>query len=217
MSREALEVTVTAPVASFRNPLYFGMQVGLPCPPPSTVGGMLAAAAGGWHKVKPSTRFAMAFHAQSSGTDLETFHPLDKRGRRTEATPKDRDYLWGVELTVWLVEDCDFWYRALRRPVWPLKLGRSQDLAEARPRYIDLHETPGTQGHAVVPGELGGDGTMLRLPTAISLDRSRTRWGTYRYDRNGSRAHLPTGISTEDGRGVVLLPEVHPSLAEEVA
>jgi CRISPR-associated Cas5-like protein len=217
MSRRALEVTVTAPVASFRNPLFFGMQVGLPCPPPSTVGGLLAAAAGGWHRVKRSTRFAMAFHAQASGTDLETFHPLDKRGRRTEATPKDRDYLWGATLTVWLVEDYDDWYRALRRPVWPLKLGRSQDLAVARPSYVDLQDTPGEQGYAVIPDGLGGEGTMLRLPTAISLDRSRTRWGTYRHDLNGSRTPLSTGLSTEDGRAVVLLPEVHPSGAEEAA
>jgi CRISPR-associated protein Cas5t len=217
MSRRALEVTVTAPVASFRNPLYFGMQVGLPCPPPSTVGGMLAAAAGGWHRVKASTRFAMAFHAQAAGTDLETFHPLDKRGRRTEATPKDRDYLWGAELTVWLVEDCDYWYRALRRPVWPLKLGRSQDLAVARPDYVDLQDAPGRQGYAVLPDDLGGDGTMLRLPTSISVDRTRTRWGTYRYDRTGSRSPVSTGMSTEDGRAVVLLPEVHPNGAEETA
>ena len=28
---EALELTVTAPIVSFRNPLYDGLQVGLPC------------------------------------------------------------------------------------------------------------------------------------------------------------------------------------------
>lgn len=217
MSRSALEVTVTAPVASFRNPLYFGMQVGYPCPPPSTVGGMLAAAAGGWHRIDPATRFAMAFHATASGTDLETFHPLDKRGRKTSPTPKDRDYLWGVRLTVWLLDDLPRWYRLLRRPVWPLRLGRSQDLATARPRYVELAENPGVQGHALVPEHDSQDGRIVRLPTAISADRARTRWATYRYHPRGSTATLTTGLSTRDGRAVVMLPEVHPSSAEVTA
>ena len=83
---EALELTVTAPVVSFRNPLYDGLQVGLPCPPPSTVGGMLAAAAGGWDCVPDDTRFAMAFHAAGAGRDLETYHPLGSPGTPTNVT-----------------------------------------------------------------------------------------------------------------------------------
>ena len=78
----ALEISVTAPVVSFRNPLYSGVQVGLPCPPPSTVGGFLASAAGGWQRMPPGTRFAMTFAARGSGIDLETYHPLDARGSR---------------------------------------------------------------------------------------------------------------------------------------
>ncbi|GGI95167.1 hypothetical protein GCM10011581_35340 [Saccharopolyspora subtropica] len=217
MSRRALEVTVTAPVASFRNPLYPWEQVGLPCPPPATVGGMLAAAVGGWHRVDPAFGFAMAFRAEASGIDVETYRPLARGGRRTEATPMDRPYLWGVELTVWLLEDCEKWFRALRRPVWPLKLGRSQDLAVARPRFVDLAETPGTQGHALVPEQISAAGTLLRLPSAISLDRARTRWGSFCYDATGSTDALASGLSTEDGRAVVLLEEVHPTRAQEGA
>ena len=135
----ALEVEVTAPVASFRNPLYAGVQVGLPCPPPSTVGGILAAAAGGWPRVDPRLRFAMSFQALGSGEDLETYHPLDAAGGRTDPTPKDRHFLAGVTLTVWLFDDLAGWERALRRPVWPLRLGRSQDLATARTRRVELY------------------------------------------------------------------------------
>jgi len=213
MSRTALEVTVTAPVASFRNPLYVGRQIGLPCAPPSTVGGMLAAAAGGWHRVPTETRFAMAFQSRAQGTDLETFHPLQQQGKATSPTPKDRDYLWGVQVTLWFLDDLEQWERRLRRPVWPLTLGRSQDVATARTRRVELDDQPGCQGHALLPEHAADDGVHLRLTTAISTDRAHTRWGTYRYAEDGSPKPARDGLSTPDGQGVVLLPPTHPETA----
>ncbi|MGI9000199.1 MAG: CRISPR-associated protein Cas5 [Pseudonocardia sp.] len=207
----ALAVEVRAPVASFRNPLSAGVQIGLPCPPPATVGGMLAAAAGGWDRVPSELRFGMTFTAAGAGTDLETYHPLDASGRKADPTPKDRPFLAEVTLRLWVVEDLERWERALRRPVWPLRLGRSQDLATARTRRVRLAPGAGRQGHAVVPAELTTAGTLLRLPTAISLDRSRTRWHAYRYHHDGSPNDVDTGWTTEDGQAVALLPPVHPA------
>ncbi|ROQ65317.1 CRISPR-associated Cas5t family protein [Streptomyces sp. CEV 2-1] len=208
----ALEIVVTAPIVSFRNPLYAGLQVGLPCPPPSTVGGLLAAAAGGWERVPEHTRFAMTFHAAGAGTDLETYHPLGSPGTSTNITIKDRDFLALTTLTLWLVEDTDLWEQALRRPVWPLRLGRSQDLVNARARQVELLPQPGRQGHAVVPDDLpGAAGTRMRLTTAIAPDRSRTRWNGYRYSPPGAAAKVDTGLSTAAGQAVALLPPVHPS------
>lgn len=207
----ALEVTVTAPVASFRNPLYAGVQLTLPCPPPATVGGLLAAAAGGWGEVDPGTRFAMAFHARGSGTDLETYHPLEASGRKADPTPREREFLAQVTLTVWLLEDLDRWERQLRRPSYPLRLGRSQDLVGVRGRRVALAAGPGRQWSALVPREASNLGTTLRLPTAVSFDRSRTRWDDYRFDPTGRAAGAArTGWSTEDGRAVVPLPPTHP-------
>jgi CRISPR-associated Cas5-like protein len=209
----ALEVAVTAPVVSFRNPLYAGVQVCLPCPPPSTVGGFLASTAGGWHRVPPATRFAMTFTARGSGIDLETYHPLDSRGAASDPVPKDREFLAAVTLTIWLAEDLDLWERAVRRPVWPLRLGRSQDLASARTRRIELAAGPGFQRQALFPENLGKAGLVLRLPTAISEDRSRTRWDGYRYAANGdARDRIDADYVTEDGQAVALLPPVHPDL-----
>ena len=210
---EALEVVVTAPVASFRNPLYAGIQSGLPCPPPATAGGMLAAAAGGWPRVPEQLRFAMAFTARGAGTDLETYHPLDARGRSTHDTPKDRDFLAGVTLTVWITSALGFWDRALRRPVWPLRLGRSQDLASARTSRVRLAHGPGCQRQAIVPATLTGTGTLLRLPTAVSADRARTRWDAYRYAAASNKQLLQIhgGLVAADGQAVVLLPPVHPA------
>jgi CRISPR-associated Cas5-like protein len=210
----ALELTVTAPVASFRNPLYAGVQKTLPCPPPATVGGMLAAAAGGWDRVTPTMWFGMSFHARGSGTDLETYHPLEASGRKADPTPRERGFLAEVRLVVWLLEDLDRWERRLRRPVFPLRLGRSQDLVGVRAQRVLLNPEPGQQRAAVAPRDAVDRGIMLRLPTAVSLDRSRTRWDDYRFDASGRAAGTArAGWSTPDGQAVVPLPPTHPGYA----
>ncbi|MEU9746641.1 CRISPR-associated protein Cas5 [Streptomyces niveus] len=217
---EALEVTLTAPVASFRNPLYQGMQIGLPCPPPSTVGGMLAATVGTWDEVPENTRFAMTFTAEGSGTDLETYHPAAAKPAYRNVTIKDREFLTNITLTVWLTTDLGRWEAALRTPVWPLVLGRSQDLATARTRRVHLTRAGrGTQGHALVPHATSPDpltssnGEQMQLPTAVSLDRARTKWDTYRYARTGTPATLDADYVTSTGQALILLPPPHPMKA----
>lgn len=211
----ALEATFTAPVASFRNPLYSGVQVQLPCPPPSTVGGMLAAAAGGWQHIPDTFRFAMAFNAQGRGVDLETYHPLDAKGRPTTPVPKEREFLAFTTLTVWITDQPDRWRSILRRPVWPLRLGRSQDLAGLRLDTTELTNEAGEQHGAVVEDAPGLAGTALRLPTAIRLNRTRTVWGTYRHDPTGTTATtVPGSYRTPTGCAVSLLPPTHPATAE---
>ncbi|MEU7002680.1 CRISPR-associated protein Cas5 [Nonomuraea sp. NPDC046570] len=208
----ALEATVTAPVASFRNPLYAGVQVTLPCPSPATVGGLLAGAAGRWDAVDPRLRFAMAFRSGGKNIDYETYHPLDASGKKASPTPRHREFLAGAVLTLWLPEDTDIWWRRLRRPVWPLRLGRSQDLVGISLRLVHLTPEPGELRSAIVPDEAGvPGGTPLRLPTAIGPRRDRTKWDTYRYDSSGlSQTLVPGSRSTEDGQAVALLPVCHP-------
>lgn len=211
----ALQATFTAPVASFRNPLYSGVQVGLPCPPPSTVGGMLAAAAGGWSNIPESFRFAMAFHAQGQGVDLETYHPLDAKGRPTTPVPKDREFLAFTTLTVWITDQPDRWHRTLRRPLWPLRLGRSQDLVGLHLDTIELEREVGEQRDALIEDAPSAAGTALRLPTAIRLDRTRTVWGTYRHDAAGTTPSLvPDSYRTPTGQAFSLLPPTHPATVE---
>lgn len=219
--RAALEIMITAPVVSFRNPLYTSVQVCLPCPPPSTVGGMLAAAAGGWNEVSPGMRFAMAFRAGGKGVDLETYHPLDAAGKRSDPTPRNREFLADVSLTVWLLDDIEIWVRRLRRPVWPLRLGRSQDLVGVALRAVTLVDRPGQQRYGILPetgvppaGGSPAGGMRLRLPTAVSLDRDRTRWDDYRYDPTGRSGALVDGsLSDPDRQAVVFLPTTQPEQA----
>lgn len=214
---EALEITVTAPIVSFRNPLYAAVQVTLPCPPPSTVAGLLASMVGGWDAMPRDTAFAMTFTAQGQGTDVETFHPLEAKGGQASPTPKDREFLADATLTVWFTDHLDLWEAAVRRPVWPLRFGRSQDLASARARRTVLRSQPGRQGHALVPDSASKAGTTLRLPAAISRDRSRTSWAGYRYAASGSNHMLTIGHSTPEGQAVVLLAGVHPDHVTENA
>lgn len=207
---EALEIEVTAPVASFRDPLYAGVQVGLPCPPPSTVAGLLASTVGGWSRMPVETRFAMAFTSGGAGVDLETYHPLDARGDKTPPTPKERPFLADVRLRLWLLDDLDLWEHAVRRPVWPLRFGRSQDLAAARTHRVELVPGAGRQYQALVPAAAGNAGTLLRLPTAISADRSRTNWDAYRYAATHGDVSIDSELHTADGQAIVPLPPGHP-------
>jgi CRISPR-associated protein Cas5t len=207
---EALQVTVTAAVTSFRDRLYDGVQAGLPCPAPSTAGGFLASAVGGWRRMPPGTRFAMAFAARGSGTDLETYHPLNARGTASSPTPRERPFLADITLTVWLVSDLGLWEAAMRRPVWPMRFGRSQDLAAARTRRLTLATGKGFQRQAVVPSSMSNAGTLLRLPVAISDDRSLTRWGEFRYAVSGTSHEIGADYVTADGQAIALLPPTHP-------
>lgn len=211
--RPALEVTVTAPVVSFRNPLNRAAALTLPCPPPSTVGGMLAAAAGGWDHVDPALTFALAFHARGRGTDLETYRPLGRKGAHADPTPRDREFLAEAVLRIWLFEDLDRWRSRLRRPRWPLRLGRSQDLVGITVgRPANLSSTPGSQRAALVPeGTPGATGTALYVPGAVAPGMAATRFEMYLFDSSGtSDAVLPGSWSAVDGQAVVPLSSPHP-------
>lgn len=213
----ALQVIVTAPVVSFRDRLYDGVRAGLPCPPPSTVGGFLASMVGGWRRMPAATRFAMTFTARGAGVDLETYHPLDARGTASAPVPQERPFLADATLTIWLINDLQLWEAAIRRPVWPVRLGRSQDLASARATRAILEAGPGRQGQAVVPAALTQAGSLLRLTTAISEDRSQTRWGEYRYAATGGNREIDGDYVTSEGQAIVFLPPTPPSTLELTA
>ncbi|GAA0913217.1 hypothetical protein GCM10009549_26190 [Streptomyces thermoalcalitolerans] len=188
----AHRVRFWAPVASFRDPLFPGMAHGLPLPPPSTVRGLLAAATGEREETLP---FGMAAWAEGGGVDAETYHPIAADGRnpavagRVRAvkggmTIKDRPFLAHLHLTLWLPgAEGERVAAALRRPRWPLRLGRSQDVVhlEESTRTVLEPAEEAAVDHALAPA--GGHtipfATVHRLATYISLDRLTTRWDDY--------------------------------------
>lgn len=216
MNTPALRVTATAPVASFRDPMYSGVAVGLPVPPPSTVGGMLAAAAGGWDNTPPTLRFAMCFHATGAGVDLETYHPIHTGAEPKPTTIRERPFLADCTLTLWLLENLDWWHHVLREPVYPTSLGRSQDLAVLTTDWVTLTTGLGQQGRALLPADVSDAvGEPLQLSTAVSVDRLHVRWDVYRYADWAPDSPVQCDWVTEDGQALAVLPSPHPAGVHE--
>ncbi|MFF5719354.1 CRISPR-associated protein Cas5 [Streptomyces buecherae] len=181
-----------APLASFRDPFFPGLTRGLPVPPPSTVRGLLAAATGAPYE---SLAFAMVAWSEGEGVDAETYHPIDAGGAnpavsgRVRAgkggmTLRMRPFLAEVHLTVWLpgAEGARI-ARAFRRPVWGLRLGRSQDLVHLQER-VEVTLVPATEavvGSALAP-TTGHDvpyAMAHRMAASVSTDRLTSRWADY--------------------------------------
>ncbi|MEU7649875.1 CRISPR-associated protein Cas5 [Streptomyces huasconensis] len=191
-----------APVASFRDPLFPRASRSLPLPPPSTVRGMLAAASGA--PAEPVT-LGLAAWSEGRGVDLETYHPIAADGSnpavagRVRAikggmTVRDRPFLAGLHLVVWLTEpDGSRLQRALRRPCWPLRLGRSQDLVHVRAMKRVILEAAETAavGHALAPldGHRVGAAHTYRMATSLSTDRLTTTWADYLWCDEPTGAH----------------------------
>lgn len=137
-------VLIHANVTSFRHPFFVtGRQPGFDFPPPSTVHGHCASALGRWPD--PATfHFGLHFTFKARASDLEHQHltqALGPRSRRMIRTPHGetratteasvqpvwRDLLFDCQLTLYLPVDLATGFRS---PVFPVVLGRSQDLAE---------------------------------------------------------------------------------------
>jgi CRISPR-associated Cas5-like protein len=191
----AVRARLLAPVVSFRDPMFPGLQAGLQVPPPATVRGLLAAAWGSYQRLG-RVQVGIAFRIGGEATDLETYHPLNTDGRvrfpgvDKGPTPLERQLVVDAELTIWAFHDdprrCA---AALRRPVWALHLGRSQDLVQLAD--IDVVETRpadgGRQGFALVPigAAPHATGDEYRLATWIAADRRRTRYEDFLWAGQG--------------------------------
>jgi CRISPR-associated Cas5-like protein len=209
-----------APVASFRDPLFPGVTRGLPVPPPSTVRGLLAAATG---EPQEPVVLGMAAWSEGSGVDTETYHPIaadgsnPSSGGRVRAgkggmTIRDRGFLVGVHLIVWLPElEGERVARALRRPRWPLRLGRSQDVVHLKNLSRVELETATTAAvdHALAPqdGHAEGKAFSYRMATRVSLDRLTTSWADYLWcdEPTGERPVFGAFRDPDGGRAVWLL------------
>jgi CRISPR-associated protein Cas5t len=166
-------VTVHAPVTSFRHPFFVtGSQPCFDFPPPSTVHGHCASAAGRSPDPR-SFHFGLHFQFQSKFRDLEHQH-IVSRGKKhnVEGTvqPVLREALFDATLTLYL--DPSF-ADAFRAPVFPMALGRSQDLAEVIDvRHVELEKRDRLRlEHTLLPQRLRPCvrfGVTVLLPRVIS-------------------------------------------------
>ncbi|NBE91841.1 CRISPR-associated helicase Cas3' [Nonomuraea sp. KC401] len=214
---QAVRVELYAPVASFRDPMFPGVSRCLPVPPPSTVRGMLAAATG---RASEPVALGLAAWAEGRGLDAETYHPIAADGSNPAVagrvaagkggmTIRDRPFLIGVRLTIWIPgPEGDRIAQALRRPVWGLRLGRTQDLVHiVSIRQVTLQPTErATVGHALAP--VGGHeaplATTLRLAESISSDRGRTEYRSYQWCSEPAGEHAVAEAYRDEDQAVWL-------------
>jgi CRISPR-associated Cas5-like protein len=213
----AVRADLLAPVASFRDPMFPGLTRCLPVPPLSTLRGMLAAATG--RDSEPVT-LGVSACADGGGIDAETYHPIATDGTnpavsgRTAAvkggmTIRDRPFLAWLHVTIWVPEpDADRIATALRRPVWGLRLGRSQDLAYVRriQRTVLVPSAEAVVGHALAPPGGHGDplAVTVRLAGQVSQDRLAGTYGDYLWCAEPAARQAVTG-AYRDGEQAVWL------------
>jgi CRISPR-associated Cas5-like protein len=217
---DALRAEFTAPVASFRDPMFPGVTRCLPVPPPATLRGMLAAVTG--RQAEPVT-LGVSAHAEGGGIDLETYHPISMDGAnpavsgRVRAvkggmTIRNRPFLTMLHVTVWIPDpDGHRITAALRRPVWGLRLGRSQDVAYLRSvkavRLVPAQEAVVGHALAAVGGHDDPAALTLRLSELVTPDRLTSQSGDYLWCAEGGRSQ-PVAGAYQDGDQAVWLHAV---------
>lgn len=213
----AVRIDLYAPVASFRDPMFPGVTRCLPVPPPSTVRGMLAAATG---ELGYAPTVGLSACASGGGLDLETYHPIASDGSNPAVagrvaavkggmTIREREFLADVHVVLWVPgADGERVSAALRRPVWPLRLGRSQDLVHVGDiRPVALRPAKRAHvGFALAPAGSHdvADASTLRLAEVVSPDRRHTRFGTYLWCAHAASEH-PVRHALRDGDQAVWL------------
>lgn len=178
----SFRVTLNGWTASFRYPqLVTGMQPTLPLPPPSTVYGLVAAAAGRW--VDPEEcRLAYVFESSGGARDLETIYQFS-RSSSAKSTVVLRE--WLTDWRLWLYFSERSWAESFEEPVFPLTLGRQQELAHVEAdadgsvvRELDLTQAPTVlRGTAVPFPSLEAAGVVMALPLVMTPDLPRRAVG----------------------------------------
>lgn len=134
------KVVIEALTASFRHPHFLiGRQMTFDVPPPSTIHGLLATAAGEYPDPS-SFEFGYIFHWERKTADLEKQHVIYSQGGKLESggvrypknvegsiQPYEREFLFRPRLELYL--DPPELADVFLSPAYCLSLGRSQDLA----------------------------------------------------------------------------------------
>jgi CRISPR-associated protein Cas5t len=178
----SFRVSLNGWTASFRHPqLVTGMQPTLPLPPPSTIYGLVAAAAGRWVDPK-ECRLAYVFKSNGRARDLETIYQFSKSSS-ARSTVVLRE--WLADWRLWLYFSERSWAEAFGEPVFPLTLGRQQELAHVEVdaggsvvREAELKQAPTIlQGTAVPFPILEAAGLVMALPLVMTADLPRRAVG----------------------------------------
>ncbi|MDR6561575.1 MULTISPECIES: type I-B CRISPR-associated protein Cas5b [unclassified Arcicella] len=126
------KINISGWTASFRYPnLLSGFQPTLEVPPLSTVLGLINAAAGKFITYE-NEKIGYYFEYDSKAVDLETIYQMDGNGKSTsnnnaKSNVIRREFLFNPHLIIYTSNDEIAQY--FKEPVYPLLLGRMNDLA----------------------------------------------------------------------------------------
>lgn len=188
---EVYKIDITAWTSSFRYPnLISGFQPTLEVPPLSTVLGLINAAAGQYLKHR-QLKIGYYFEFEAKQTDLETIYQIEAHDKAypkniTKSNIINREFLFNTHLIIYL-QDKEI-ANLFKTPVFPLLLGRSNDLATVNNQdnieVVNLQEIESAykiKGQIIpfsgnyVPGEI------LTLPKYFSDTIPRKNLGTEAY------------------------------------
>lgn len=175
---EVVRVVVEGEITSFRYPHFVqGVQPTYEMPPPSTIYGHLCNATG---QFEPQADIAFALHFTFEGKfrDLEYLYfevPY------IQPNPFTRELLYKPRLTLYIAPAR--YQAAFERPIYPVSLGRSQDLMSyTEVKSVTLRRAARAYlEHTLVPAEYA---PRFRRTVAVTMakfiDRARQpTWGKY--------------------------------------
>ena len=148
------KIDISGWTASFRYPnLISGYQPTLEVPPLSTVLGLINAAAGTF-VYYDNEKIGYFFEFDSIGIDLETIYQMDGNGKTTNNIAKSnvirRQFLFNPHLIIYTANEKIANY--FREPVYPILLGRMNDLATIN--NISIIELKAIKDNVEIKGQI---------------------------------------------------------------
>lgn len=207
---DVIRAKINGWTASFRDPIFVsGFQPTLDIPPVSTVFGFLSAAKG--ELVTPNeTKVGFVFRSSTKAVDLETIYELGKPLKAKSNVVK-REFLAEPELYLYITNQDLLPF--LKKPHFPLLVGRSSDLAMiSKIRKVNLDSSSKVvYRNTLLPFDFGeAHGTIHALPTHFSEDIPRKAIGTKMYYVITDEVEIEKEnqfIDPEFGWGVFFHPE----------
>lgn len=180
---EVYRIHISSWTASFRYPnMISGFQPTLPVPPLSTISGLISAAKGDYF-YPDSEKIGFVFFADAKTIDLETIYQMGQKLTQIKSNVIKREFLSDANLFLYTNNHAIVNY--FRRPVYPLLLGRSVDLASVREiKRIDADEKnnlSGLKGTIIPFKDKLMPGLIQSLPQYFSNTIPRRNIGTRPY------------------------------------
>lgn len=197
--------------ASFRYPnMISGFQPTLDAPPYSTINGLISAAKGDYFKPE-NEKIGFVFRADGKNIDLETIYQMGKSLSGIKSNVIKREFFSYPELFIYT--DSQEIASYFSKPVFPLLMGRSNDLAGVKHiEAIDIEEKSELTNlkGTILPFKLGFmAGSIQALPRYFSNSIPRQNIDTQPYyifskdhDQKGQVVNAPGFSDKNEDLGI---------------